>query len=287
MEIKNNVIWVTGGCSGIGLASTKAYLAKGAKVLVTDLNADAGSELEKEYEGSLLFRKADIQNTNELKAALQAAMEKWGKLNALLACAGGSHATWLIPMAPTVESFIDEDDKLDWQYSGDEPGSLEDFTADVMLNLVGNFDVARLAAWEMMKNEPNEYGERGSIIFISSNAAKRRHSPGFNCGYSSAKAGLLGLAKEMAVNLAPAGIRVNNILPAYIETPLTINDMIPEVVQKDLLSHRFGSQIFPIDRGGKPENIASMAVELVENWFINNAVMEVTGGAVSSGSYQR
>lgn len=277
MDLKDRVVWVTGGCSGMGLASTRMFLDKGAKVMVTDINDETGRKLEKELGENMIFVKADMTATEALQGAVRTVMAKWERIDVLLACAGGGVPTWAVPMAPTEESVM-AGGPLDWRYTGEGPGSLEDFKVDIAINLTGNFDAARLAAWEMMKNEPNEEGERGVIIFISSISANKRHSPGLNCGYSSAKAGLLGLAKEISVNLAPAGIRVNNILPGFFDTAI-VQDLGP------LKDAWLGAQIFP-KKSGDPSKIGSMALQIIENSFVNNAVIEVTAGFAGTGSYQ-
>lgn len=277
MNIKNKVIWVTGGCSGMGLASTKLFLEQGAKVMVTDINEKRGAELSEELGENMLFFRADMTKSDELQAASQAVIAKWGRLDILLACAGGGTSNWCIPMAPTPES-VTAGGPLDWQYTGEGPGSLDDFKYNIDINLNGNYDAGRLAAWEIMKNEPDENGERGTIIFISSISATKRHSPGVNCGYSAGKAGLLGLAKEMSVNLAPAGIRVNTILPGFFNTPL-VQGLGP------LMSSWLDAQIYP-KKPGDTRNIATMALQIIENPFVNNAVIEVTAGFTAAGSFQ-
>ncbi|MEL7563320.1 MAG: SDR family NAD(P)-dependent oxidoreductase [Dehalobacterium sp.] len=277
MDIKQKVIWVTGGCSGMGLASTKMFLAQGAMVLVTDINEEKGQILSSELGENFLFAKADLTSTEEMQTAIKAAIEKWGRLDALLACAGAGHASWTIPMAPTKES-IASGGQFDWHYTGVGPGSLESFKCDIDINLNGNFDAGRLAAWEIFKNEPDENGERGVIIFISSISANKRHSPGNNAGYAASKAGLIGLTKEMAVNLAPAGIRVNTILPGFFDTPLVQG-------LKPIMGAWQEAQIFP-KKSGDPANIGSMALEIINNPFVNNAVIEVTAGFAGTPSFQ-
>ncbi len=122
----------------------------------------------------------------------------------------------------------------------------------------------------MRNNVPNEDGERGTIIFVSSISATKRHSAGFNCGYASGKAGILGLTKELSCNLGSAGIRVNTILPGYFDTEM--------VKETGFLSKPWiDAQNFP-RKIGDPKNIAQMAVQLIENPFVNNAVIEVTAG---------
>ncbi|WP_179353771.1 SDR family NAD(P)-dependent oxidoreductase [Winogradskyella vidalii] len=278
MKIQDKVIWITGGCSGMGLASMELFLSKGAKVMVTDINEEKGKTLTYEYGANVIFYKADMTKTDELQAAVNGVMSKWGRLDVLLACAGGGGLTWALPMAPTPES-VQSGGSFNWQYTNEGPGSLEAFVKDININLIGNFDAGRLAAFEMMKNKPNEKGERGAIIFISSISANKRHSPGFNCGYASSKAGLLGLTKEMSVNFAPGGIRVNSILPGFFDTKIV------EEIKGIAGAQWQEAAIFPKEPGD-PKCVATMATEIVENYFVNNATIEVTAGFTATASYQ-
>ena len=279
MEIEGKVAWITGGTSGMGLATAKRLLAKGARVMVTARNAERGAAVAEELGENCLFVPADVTDSEAMQAAAAACVEKWGRLDILHSNAGGGGATWCLPMHPTEQSVAammsGAPGPLEWEYDNNGPAPLENYIEDIKINLIGAFDAARLAAWEMSKNEPNEKGERGVIVFTSSISATKRHSPGFNCGYSSGKAGLLGLTKEIASNLAPLGIRVNAIIPGYFETDI-VKDMV------FLKQPWMDAQIFP-KTSGDPDNIAQMVEQIVENPFINNATIEVTAGFVGTG----
>lgn len=273
MKVQDKVVWITGGTSGMGLATAKLFLEQGAKVMITARNAERGEKVAAELGENCMFVQADMTKTEELQAAIKALIGKWGRIDILFANAGGGTLTWCLPMNPVPESFanLEKGGQLEWEYDlSNGPGPLENFVEDIKINLIGNFDAGRLAAFEMAKNEPNEDGERGVIVYTSSISATKRHSPGFNCGYSSAKAGLSGLIKEMASNLAPLGIRVNGILPGFFDT---------ELIQSIgfLKNPWIEAQMFP-KKAGNPKNIGQMVQSIVENPFVNNAVIEVTAG---------
>lgn len=269
MKVKDSVVWITGGSSGMGLATASMLAEQGAKVMITARDPERGAAAAAQVGHDCLFVEADVVKSEQMQAAVAAAIERWGHLDVLMSNAGGGGTSWCLPMAPTPES-VASGGPFVWEYTNDGPATLDSFTLNININLVGAFDAARLAAWEMSKNEPNDDGERGAIIFTSSISATKRHSPGFNCGYSAGKAGLLGLTKEIACNLAPLGIRVNAILPGFFDTPL---------VQKIgfLKEPWIDAQIFP-KKAGDPANIAQMVVQIIENPFINNATLEVTAG---------
>lgn len=272
MQIKDKVVWITGGTSGMGLATAKLFLEKGAKVMITARNAERGEAVAKELGENCFFFKADMVKSEELQAAVKALIEKWGRLDILFGNAGGGEASWCLPMRPNMESL--QKGQFVWEYENDGPATLESFKNNIDINLNGNFDAGRLAAWEMSKNEPDEAGERGVIVYTSSISATKRHSPGFNCGYAAGKAALSGLAKEMAVNLGPLGIRVNCVMPGFFDT---------EIVQAIgfLKQPWMDAQIFP-KQAGDPKNIGQMVLAIVENPFVNNATIEVTAGFAST-----
>lgn len=277
MKIQDKVVWITGGTSGMGLATAKLLLEQGAKVMITARNAEKGEKVAAELGENCLFVKADMTKTEELQAAMKALIDKWGRIDILFANAGGGTETWCLPMVPVPESMANlaNGGQLEWTYDlSNGPGPLENFIEDIKINLIGNFDVGRLAAFEMAKNEPNEDGERGVIVYTSSISATKRHSPGFNCGYASGKAGLSGLIKEMASNLAPLGIRVNGILPGFFDT-----DIVQGI--SFLKGPWIEAQMFP-KKPGDPKNIGQMVQAIVENPFVNNAVIEVTAGFAST-----
>ena len=264
MEIKDKVIWVTGGNSGMGEACSRLFVEKGAKVLMTARREEQGKALAEELGENAMFVKADSKVYDELKAAADAAVEKWGTLNFLVSAAGGSEAGGL---------FVTEDEEQLAQLFKDMRHGLD-------LNLWGNFYAAQIAASYMVKNEPEDpYGARGAITFIASMAADKiwqghtgMPETWYPYGYGTSKAGLLGLTRDLAYRLGEAGIRVNAIKPGYVLTPM----QTPELrAAADQAVHIF--QNFP-KAGGTAEQMASLCLEIFNNDFINNTSIAIDGG---------
>lgn len=263
MELKGSVAWLTGGISGIGGAVSKAFHERGAKLLLTDINEEKGQEFVKQFGDDAIFLKADVTVREELEAAAAKAVEKWGHLDILLNAAGRGFGL----------KFLTDDPEEIKQ-------GIEQWDKGIKVNLYGSFHTAQVAANYMKKNEPNENGERGNIIFISSMAGdkvwywfdERVADTVFSYDYGAAKAAILGLSRDLAVTLSHHGIRVNSIKPGYIKTPLTAATGVADEVWPPM-------QLFPKE-GGAPENIATMAVEIVTNPFINRSEMRVDAGVV-------
>lgn len=253
MDVKDKVVWVTGGVSGLGKAIVEVMLREGAKVMATDLQVDKGEQLFRQYGANFMFIKASNTVTAELQSAVNALTRKWGRIDVLVNAAGRG----------CVASLITENG----------PGPIEEFKAVIDLNLVAAYDTTRLAAWEMMKNEPNEHGEKGVIIQISSVAATKI-AVGMSNAYSASKAGVLGLVKEAGVELAPYGIRIVAVQPGIFTTPLVdIPEMQPV---RDLF---VGRQTFP-KKEGDPQLIGEFCLHIVNNWFFNRTGLVCDAGYV-------
>jgi NAD(P)-dependent dehydrogenase (short-subunit alcohol dehydrogenase family) len=261
MNVKDRVAWITGGASGIGAATAKRLVEHGCKVMITDINVPLGEEVAEKLGENCLFVKADNTIFEELEAASKVLIDKWGRLDISVNSAGrGDINDFHVTEPPTVKQR-------------------EIYEYIIKLNLIGSYDVGRISAYHMSKNEPNENGERGVIIFISSMAGDKiwwlfREGMGteqHTMGYGSSKAGVLGLTRDMAVAGSTLGIRVNCIQPGYIKTPLTD---FPEakMVWPPM-------QLFPKD-GGEPDNIASTIQHVVENYYINRANIRIDAGVV-------
>ena len=266
MDINGKVAWITGGNSGMGAATAKALIEKGAKVLITsrgvtqDENAVAGKLGE-----NLMYIKADSTKVEELEAAAAAAVEKWGRLDILVSCAGNGGTGGVF--------ITDKQEEIDM--------TIADMEFSYKLNVMGNFNAARIAANYMVKNEP--YGprnERGCIIIVASMAADKiwmTVPPGFpptyyGYGYGMAKAALLGVVRDIAYSLQDYNIRVNAIKPGWFITPLT-------PFSEELEKTGNPTQLFP-KYGGKPEEIAHLAVCMIENAFINRAAYAIDAGVI-------
>ncbi|MBR3587792.1 MAG: SDR family NAD(P)-dependent oxidoreductase [Oscillospiraceae bacterium] len=266
MNLKGRVAWVTGGNSGIGAAVTRALVAEGAKVLVTALDEEKGKAIVAEVgEDNAMWLKADNLIREELEAAAAAAVKKWGHLDLLFNSAGGS--------AGGFKFFYDNEEE--------KKKAIDYMNYGIALNTMGSFHAAHIAANYMRNNEPDENGERGGIIFVASMAAdkiwfwfdERVADTTYTYEYGMSKASILGLSRDLAVTMAHHGIRVNTIKPGYILTPMTAAlQGVEKLVWPPM-------QLFP-KVGGQPENIASMAIEIYKNPFINRTQMEVDAGVV-------
>ena len=201
LELNGASAIVTGGASGLGEAAVRALAAQGARVVVLDLDrqAEAGEALAKEVGG--VFAAADVTNTDEVIAAVEAAKEL-GPLKAAINSAGIGWATRTIGR--------------DGQYSSAH--DLELYRKVIDINLVGTFNVSRLAATAMSLNEPDEDGGKGAIVNTASVAAVEGQIG--QVAYASSKAGVMGMTLVLARDLAAAGIRCNTIIPGFFDTPI-------------------------------------------------------------------
>ena len=240
MKLEDKGVLVTGGASGLGAACVRLLSQAGAKVVIADLNSDAGIALATEHSHtgeSTFFVKTNVTEEESMRAAVRTAVETFGGLHILINCAG-------IGIAERVLGK-----------SG--PASLESFTRVIQVNLIGTFNAIRLAAAEMAENAPNEEGERGVIIG--------------QAAYSASKGGIVGMTLPIARELARYGIRVMTIAPGLFDTPLLAG--LPEPARVSL-----GQQVpFP-QRLGRPSEYAAMAKHIIENEMLNGEVIRLDGG---------
>ncbi len=245
MEIKNRVFIITGGASGLGAATARMIVDNGGKVVLADVQVEAGEKLAAELHGK--FVKCDV--TSEADGlAVVAAAESLGQLAGLINCAG---------VAPAVKTV-----------GKDGPHPLEVFQRVININLVGTFNMSRLAAAAMGNGEANAGGERGVIINTASVAAYDGQIG--QAAYGSSKAGVVGLTLPMARDLARSGIRVMTIAPGIFETPMLLT--MPQEVQDAL-----GRMVpFP-SRLGKPAEYAQLAKSIIENAMLNGETIRLDG----------
>ena len=252
MDITGASAIVTGGASGLGEATSRLLAEKGAKVVVLDMNEEKGNALASELGGA--FCKADVTNVDEVIAAVETAKEM-GPLRAVVNCAGIGWATRTIGK--------------DGEYSSAH--DLEVFRKVIEVNLIGTFNVMRLAATAMSQTEPLADNERGAIVNTASVAAFDGQIG--QASYSASKGGVVGMTLPTARDLAAVGIRVNCIAPGLIDTPIygqgEASEAFKEKLKRDVL--------FP-DRLGKSEEFASLAVELITNSYMNAETIRVDGG---------
>src|SRR4051812_47325355 len=250
MELNGISAIVTGGASGIGEGCARQLAARGAKVVIADLQDDKGNALATEIGGA--FAHVDVTNVDDVIAAIELAKEM-GPLRALVNSAGVGWATRTIGKDGQYESAHD----------------LDVFKKVVEINLIGTFNCIRLAATAMSTTDPLESGERGAIVNMASVAAFDGQTG--QASYSASKGGVVGMTLPIARDLAAIGVRVNTIAPGLIDTPLL--GLLPDP-QKEALGQ---SVLFP-KRLGTPDDFASLALELVTNGYLNGETVRLDGG---------
>lgn len=247
MEIKGQVALVTGGGSGLGAATAKELARLGAKVAILDVNAEGANAVAKEIGGIGIV--CDITNTDSITAALAEVKSKLGVARIIMNVAG----------IGTAKRIIAKDGS---------PAPLEDFERVVKINLIGAYNVTRLAVAEMAKLEPLEDNERGVVVNTASIAAFDGQIG--QQAYAASKGGLVSMTLPMARDLAQYGIRVLTIAPGLFLTPLM--HTLPQEIQDSL-----GNSIpFP-KRLGRPDEFASLAAYIVTNTHLNGEVIRLDG----------
>ena len=252
LELNGASAIVTGGASGLGEASVRALAARGAKVVVLDLDrqAEKGEALAKEVGG--VFAPADVTDTEQVIAAVEAAKEL-GPLRAVVNSAGVGWATRTIGRDGKYESAHD----------------LDTFKKVLDINLVGTFNVTRLAATAMSTTDAvDEDGARGAIVNTASVAALEGQVG--QVAYTASKAGIVGMTLVIARDLAPAGIRCNTIIPGFFDTPIYGGN-------EDMKNHLKKDTLFP-KRLGDPAEYASLALELLTNSYLNGESVRIDTG---------
>jgi len=252
MEINGVSAIVTGAASGIGAACARQLAAKGAKVVVADLNADQGEALAKEIGGA--FAPVDVTKTEQIEAAVDQALEL-GPLWVLVNSAGIGWAQRTIGKDGEYASAHD----------------IDAFRKVIAINLIGTFDAIRLAATAMSRHEPDADGQRGAIVNMASVAAFDGQIG--QASYSASKGGVVGMTLPIARDLSASGIRVNTIAPGLIDTPIYGEGEPAEQFK----AHLGQSVLFP-KRLGVPEELASMVVECLTNSYMNAETIRVDGG---------
>jgi len=249
MQIQGIGAIVTGGGSGLGEATARALAARGARVAILDLGRSKGAEVAKSIGDAAIFCEADVASEEQVTAALDRAVELFGGIQVAVNCAG----------IGTAGRTVDKTGK---------PFDLKLFELTLRVNLVGTFNVVRLAAARMSKNQPNEENERGVIVNTASAAAFEGQIG--QCAYSASKGGVVSMTLPIARDLSTVGIRVNTIAPGLFATPMLM--MMPQEA-RDYLA----SQIpFP-RRLGKPPEFAALACHIVENPMLNGETIRLDG----------
>lgn len=248
MQIKDKVFLVTGAGSGLGAATARTLAEAGAKVVLADLNRDAGEKLAAELGNAAIFVETDVANEASATNAIQMAVSSFGGLHGLVNCAG---------IAPA-EKVVGKEG----------PHRLDSFARVININLVGTFNMIRLAADAMLKGEPDAGGERGLIVNTASVAAYEGQLG--QAAYAASKGGIVALTLPVARELARSGIRCVTIAPGIMETPMLLG--MPPEVQDSL-----GKMVpFP-SRMGKPAEYAALVKHIAENAYLNGEVIRLDG----------
>jgi NAD(P)-dependent dehydrogenase (short-subunit alcohol dehydrogenase family) len=252
MDISGSTAIVTGAASGIGAACARQLAARGATVVVADLQADKGEALAAEIKG--VFAQVDVTQTEQITAAVNAAAEI-APLRAVVNSAGIGWAQRTIGRDGQIESAHD----------------LDAFKKVIGINLIGTFDMTRQAATVMSRNEPDEDGQRGAIVNLASVAAFDGQIG--QASYSASKGGVVGMTLPVARDLSASGIRLNTIAPGLIDTPI-----YGEGPESEAFKAKLGESVLFPKRLGVPDELASMVVECLTNSYMNAEVIRVDGG---------
>ena len=240
---------VSGGASGLGEATTRALAARGAAVTILDLNEDKGQALAKEVGGHTTFVRTDVTDEASVQAAVAEATGKDRPLRIAINCAGIGWAQRTVG-------------------KGNKPHDLEPFVTTIQVNLIGTFNVLRLAAAAMAATEPGEDGERGVVVNTASIAAYDGQIG--QLAYSASKGGIVGMTLPAARDLSSVGVRVCTIAPGLVDTPLL--GSLPEE-QRQMLASGIP---FP-KRLGRPDDFAELALSIVQNGYLNGEVIRMDG----------
>ena len=247
MKIEGSVALVTGGASGLGEATVRKLVSEGGRVVIVDLNADRGKKLAAELGDLAAYVQADVSNADEVQAAVERATSM-GTLRAAINCAGIGFGMRTIGKDGT-------------------PHDLGVFQKVISVNLIGTFNLLRLAASAMAKNEPED-GERGVVINTASVAAFDGQIG--QVAYSASKGGIVGMTLPAARDLSKAKIRVVTIAPGTFDTPLLAS--LPDEMRAAL-----AATIPHPSRLGRPEEFAALACHIVENSYLNGEVIRLDG----------
>ena len=248
MHVQGKGFIVTGGASGLGRAVVDAIVGAGGRAVIVDVNADAGKAAAHALGDSVRFANADVANEEQVKAAVDGAVSAFGALHGVVNAAGIGPAAKVL--------------------GKNGPHALDLFEKTIRVNLVGTFNVIRLAAAAIAQNTPDGGGERGVVINTASIAAfdGQIGQP----AYAASKGGIVAMTLPIAREFAPLGIRVVTIAPGIFDTPLLA--ALPEAARVSL-----GQQVpFP-SRLGDPREYAALALHVIENAMLNGEVIRLDG----------
>lgn len=248
MQLANRTFLITGAGSGLGAACAREFVRHGANVVIADSNSEAGETVVKDIGANARFIRTDVTKEDDAAAAVGLAAEAFGDLDGAITCAG----------IATAQRAVGKNGAL----------PLGDFSKVIAVNLIGTFNIIRLAAQAMMRKEVAEGGERGVIVCTASVAAFDGQIG--QVAYAASKAGVAGMTLPLAREFAQQGIRVMTIAPGIFDTPMLAG--LPEPARISL-----GQQVpFPA-RLGKPDEYAFLARHIVENPMLNGEVIRLDG----------
>ncbi len=247
MQISGSTFLVAGGSSGLGAACVREFSKRGSNVIIADINP-AGQTLAEELGDQVRFVQTDVCEESDVQQAIQTAIEAFGSLTGTVVCAGIIHAERTVGKTGAF--------------------NLEAFRKVIDVNLIGTFNVARLVAERLTKEQPNENEERGLIIMTSSVAAFDGQIG--QAAYSASKGGVASLSLPLARDLSRYGIRVVAIAPGVFETPMM--GEISEDYRKSLTAN----VPFPA-RLGQPKEYAALACHIIENPYLNGETIRLDG----------
>ncbi|WP_170549310.1 SDR family NAD(P)-dependent oxidoreductase [Ruegeria atlantica] len=246
MQLSTTSAIITGGASGLGEATARHFAERGAQVTILDRDAVRGTQVAEEIAGH--FAETDVTNEESVAAAIDQAMNNMGQITAAVNCAGIAYGIKTV--------------------GKDGPHPLDAFQRTIDINLVGTFNVSRLAAAEMAKNDPVPDGARGVIINTASIAAFDGQKG--QAAYAASKGGVVGMTLPMARDLASTGIRVMAIAPGIFMTPMLAG--LPEEVQQQL-----AADVPNPARLGDPREYGRLAGFIVEMGYLNGEVIRIDG----------
>ena len=248
MKIENNTFLITGGASGLGLATAKMIIKNGGNTVLLDVNEEAGTTAQTDLGEKSKFIKTDVTNEEQVQSAVNQAIETFKSIEGIINCAGVGPAKRVV--------------------GKDGPHPLDFFQNVININLIVTFNTLRVVADKMQSNEPNAEDERGIVINTASVAAFDGQIG--QAAYSASKGGIVAMTLPIAREFARMGIRVMAIAPGIFETPLLAS--LPQEAQDSL-----GKQVpFP-QRLGKPAEFATLVKQIIENTMLNGEVIRLDG----------
>ncbi|KAA8562850.1 putative oxidoreductase [Pseudomonas extremaustralis] len=248
MRIENSVFLITGAGSGLGLASARELVGRGANVVLVDVNESAGVARADELGKRAIFVRADITSEIDCRKAIASAVGVFGTLHGVINCAGVAPAERIL--------------------GRNGVHGLESFRRTIEINLIGSFNMVRLAAEAMAGGEANEEGERGVVINTASVAAFDGQTG--QAAYAASKGGVAAMTLPLARDLARSGIRVMCIAPGIFETPMMAG------MSQDVQASLAANVPFP-PRLGRPSEYAALAAHIIENSMLNGEVIRLDG----------